>query len=198
MKDEGDIAISFEPGAPDYAELSKSAGRITGLLKLSKIRSRQDAVGALDCFVGAIYGMILAKKGNFKDRLDCSIDINAVVRRAEDAAAGAIRTNGAWMAGFHFNDALFRTAAVYHRVLQVVVNCKNGRIEDLRPKACELYRRWTSDDWLSDNLETVRKQVNKLKHQPEGLFRGRQAQFTHVVSAIGELLVLLEAWAKTL
>jgi len=31
-----------------------------------------------------------------------------------------VRTSGNWLAGFHFNSALFRIAATYHRGLKVV------------------------------------------------------------------------------
>jgi hypothetical protein len=35
--------------------------------------------------------------------------------------AGKVRLGGKWIARGYFNNALFRTAAIYHRVLKIVV-----------------------------------------------------------------------------
>jgi hypothetical protein len=63
------------------------------------------------------------------DRLARSIDIAAAQKRAAQIAGGQLRFDGKWMAGFHFNSALFRIAAVYHRILKIVVGRPTNRDE---------------------------------------------------------------------
>jgi len=53
-----------------------------------------------------------------KDPTILTIEISAAIKRAEDIAAGTLRTSGNWMAGFHFNGALSYNA--YFRGVQVV------------------------------------------------------------------------------
>ena len=45
-----------------------------------------------------------------------------IVRSADYGSNGQIRLDGAWMAGFHFNSAIMRLSAVYHRFLRVITN----------------------------------------------------------------------------
>ena len=176
-----------------YAALSRSAGRIGKLLSLPTVQANADLAGSLDDFLGAVYALILAKHGGFTDRLSRPIEIAAVEKRAEQIAAGKVRTDGNWMAGFHFNSALFRTAAVYHRVLKIVVG-RVAYVHALRGEARELYRQWNHNDWTSDKLDMVHSQVNDLKHTPRGIHDQRTVAYRDAVTAVGELLDLIEAW----
>jgi hypothetical protein len=98
--------------------------------------------------------LIQAKQHDFTDRTDRPTKIDAVAKRAFKIAAGSVRTDGKWIAGFYFNDALFRTAAVYHRVLKIVVG-ENAYVPALLPKAKNLFTHWKSD-----KLDIVHSQVN--------------------------------------
>ncbi len=46
-----------------------------------------------------------------------------------------LRTEGKWTAGFYFNNALFRTSGVYHRVLKVLTGNEETEknVGELRP-----------------------------------------------------------------
>lgn len=176
-----------------YAALSRSADRIGKLLSLPTFQKNADLAGSLDDFLGAVYALILAKKGGFTDRLTRPIEVAAVEKRAGQIAAGKVRTDGKWMAGFHFNSALFRTAAVYHRILKIVVG-RVAKVPALRGDARELYRKWNHRDWRSDKLDMVHNQVNDLKHTPRGIHDKRTVAYQDAVTAVGELLDLMEAW----
>ena len=118
--------------------------------------------------------------------------------RAEQVARGDIRIDGKWIAGWYFNSALFRAAAVYHRLLKVVAGdpgTKDG-VWDLLPKVEARYQSWTNAAWSSGCIRDVHSQVKFLKHEPQGMYHGRTATFADAVGGIGELLELVEGWRK--
>jgi hypothetical protein len=176
-----------------YAALSRSADGIGKLLSVPTVQANADLAGSLDDFLGAVYALILAKQSGFTDRLSRPIEIAVVEKRARQIAAGKVRTDGKWMAGFHFNSALFRMAAVYHRLPKVVVG-KVGHVHALRSDAQQLYYRWKQSSWTSDKLDMVHSQVNDLKHTPRGIHDQRTVTYQDAVAAVGELLDLVEAW----
>lgn len=179
-----------------YAALSQSAGSIARLIKSAVATKNPDLSGSLDDLLGAVYALIFAKEGGYTHRPDRPIDIAVVEKRAEQVAAGQVRTDGKWMAGFHFNSALFRMSAVYHRMLKTVT-AKNGDVGALRALAEEIYRQLKGVDWHNDNIRAIHGQVTTLKHTPEGIFSARreQAGYENALSAMSELLDLAEAWA---
>jgi hypothetical protein len=83
---------------------------------------------------------------------------------------------------------LFRTAAVYHRLLQIVVG-KDGNVPALQTEAIRLH-----DHWMSITLHKVYSQVNELKHEPQGIYDGRLVTYREALAAVGDLLDLVEAW----
>ncbi len=98
-----------------------------------------EAQSSLDDFLGAVYALIRAKYKKFQDRPGRQIDINFVAQRAKRIAAGNIKTDGLWIEGLYFfNNALFRTAAVYHRMLQVVAG-QDGNVPALQLAALARY-----------------------------------------------------------
>lgn len=183
---------------PTYAALSGYAGRIAALLSVPTLQENPDVAGSLDDFLGAVYALIFAKQGNFTDRLSRSIDITAVKFRAAQVAAGEVRTDGLWMAGFHFNSAMFRMASTYHRVLKIVVGrvgrSRKDDVPTLRTEAQGLYRHWKQCDWTGVKLDMVHSQVNDLKHTPRGVHDQRTVTYGDAIAAVGELLDLMEAW----
>lgn len=177
---------------PAYEALARSAGRIGKLLGEPKIS--EDLAGSLDDFLGAVYALILAKELGFEDRTNHRIDIDAVRTRAGQIAIGEIRRVGKWMAGFHFNSALFRAAAVYHRMLKIVVGKPAERefVRELRQKATSRYPAWSSR-----YIHAVHEEVNDLKHTKRGLHDSRKVRYEEAVAGVGELLDLIEAWASS-
>src|SRR5258708_5624417 len=87
-----------------YAALAQSAGRIATLLSSPVAKNNPDLAGSLDDFLGAVYALVFAKEGDFTHRPNRQIDISAVEKLAKQLAAGQVRTDVKWMAGFHFNN----------------------------------------------------------------------------------------------
>lgn len=179
--------LALDLADPTHHALSKYAGRIGTLLNASDVRANPDLAGSLDDFLGAVYALIQAKLHDFADRTG-PIQIKAVQKRAQKIAAGKVRTDGKWIAGFHFNNALFRTAAVQHRILKIIIG-KDNSVPKLRNEAKMVFPQWTSD-----KLDVVHDQVNVLKHERRGVHDARTVAYSDAVAAVGELLNLIEAW----
>ncbi len=118
--------LSLDLTDPANVALAGYARRIGALLTETAVLTNTDLAGSLDDFLGAVYALIQAKQHGFTDRT-APIDITAVERRARMIAAGKVRLDGKWIAGGYFNNALFRTAAIYHRILKIVVGGKSLR-----------------------------------------------------------------------
>ncbi len=173
---------------PTYSVLSGYADRIGNLLALPKASADPDLAGSLDDFLGAVYALIQAKRHGFKDRTTRAINIVPVKQRALKIAAGQVKTDGLWVAGFYFNNALFRTAVVQHRILQTIVG-RDESVGDLQKTVKKGY-----PSWASDNLNLVHKEVNHLKHTPSGVSSQRVVKYDDALAAVGELLNLIETW----
>ena len=176
---------------PTEARLASCARRIGQLLKSPAVTANAEAQSSLDDFLGAVYALIRAKHEGFRDRPGRTIAIRPVAQRAARIAAGNLKTEGLWIAGFYFNNALFRTAAVYHRMLKVVTG-GNGYVPTLLPKARKQHPSWTSTE-----LSKVHDQVNELKHDPRGIYHGRTVTYAEALAAACELLDLIEAWVAS-
>src|SRR5437588_12691736 len=117
------LMLQIDRADPTYGRIANFASRLRVLLDRPKVQSDPYLRHALDDFVGAIYALILAKSQDFTDRpAGTSPERDKVQIRAEQLANGQVRLDGKWMAGFHFNSALLRLSAVYHRSLIVVTN----------------------------------------------------------------------------
>ncbi len=161
-----------------------------------KVAANPHLMGALDEFLGAVYALIFAKQLGFVDRTRRSIEVDKVQKRAREIADGHVRTDGKWMAGFHFNSAILRLAAAYHRVLKVVTGDPMGdaKLDSLRKKASALHASWTNQAWSRQSLDKIHAEVNHLKHSSKGTFYGRTVKYSHAIESVGELLDILEAW----
>jgi hypothetical protein len=190
--------IEINPADPIFIDLTRSADRIASLLKSSKVVSNSAAWGCLDDFLGSVYALIFARLEGFSERIGVPIERDKVLIRAEQVSAGKVRTDGKWMAGFHFNSALFRLAAAYHRSLKLVLGELTSRefAPALQPRVAALYRTWKSSDWQSGMNEAVYYEVNHLKHTPKGVSDGRKIQYMDAIEAVQELLNLIEVWAS--
>jgi hypothetical protein len=180
---------SLDLSNPTEARLADCARRISQLLKSPAVTAHAEAQSSLDDFLGVVYALIRAKQEGFRDRPGRTIAIKPVAQRAERIAAGDLKTDGLWIAGFYFNNALFRTAAVYHRLLKVITG-GNGYVPALQPTASARYPHWDSTQ-----LSKVHSQVNELKHDPRGVYHGRSVTYAEALTAACDLLDLIEAWA---
>jgi hypothetical protein len=180
---------SLDLNDPTEARLARCARRIGQLLAAPAATANADVESSLDDFLGAVYALIRAKHEKFQNRPGRRIAIKPVAWRAARIGSGNLKTNGLWIAGFYFNNALFRTAAVYHRVLKVATG-KDGYVPALQAAALALY-----PNWNSIRLYKVHSQVNELKHEPQGAYHGRLVTYEDALTAACDLLDLIEAWA---
>jgi hypothetical protein len=180
---------SLDLDDPTQTRLASCARRISQVLKAPAVTANAEAQSSLDDFLGAVYALIRSKQEGFRDRPGRPIAIRPVAQRAARIAAGNLKTDGLWIAGFYFNNALFRTAAVYHRMLKVITGA-NGYVPALLPTARAHY-----PNWDNTQLSKVHSQVNELKHEPHGVYHGRTVTYDEALTAACDLLDLIEAWA---
>lgn len=166
--------------------------RLVKLLRSPHAQKSHYFVATLDDFLGAVYSLVLSQCNVHPfEKRSGQIEIDTVIRRAEDVANGALRTSGNWMAGFHFNGALFRIAAAYHRGLKVVAQKETTRKwkHELLPDVEKAF-----PAWKHQSLDEVYDEVNDLKHTAEGKFNFREVDLEGAKAAVEELLELFELW----
>lgn len=116
----------------------------------------------LDDLLGAIYSLMYAKHYGYDDRMNplSTKDINAVLIGSQDMSNLKMRTEGKWTAGFYFNNGLFRTSAVYHRVLKIVTGNEltEKNVGTLRPIAEKLYKQKRGQPWTNTHVRSLHKE----------------------------------------
>lgn len=188
-------SYAIDLNEPRFHSLACIANRMAALLETSVASSNTELFSTLDDFLGAAYALTFAHRGGFKERRDQTPELEPPRKRARQLEQGHVRTDGVWMAGFHFNSALYRIAAVYHRVLKLAASDsalrkrKRPMVDDLLPDVEPRF-----PNWKHDHLTAVHNEVNLLKHERGGIYATRRVSFDDAVLAAQELLDLLEAW----
>lgn len=130
-----------------------------------------------------MYALISATEEGFKGKTGDS-EFKVALDRADDAANGEVWSDGNWMAGFHFNSALYRISAVFDRLPKAV--------SAPHLTAADEYRQKTQRTWANTNAHAIREEVIILKHAAGGTWEGRLAGRETALSAVAELLELAE------
>jgi len=182
---------------PEFVKLAALAGHIAQLLG-SKPPIKTPLQACLDDLLGAVYSLMYAKHYKFVGRPQAlgQKDIGNVLIRARKMAVSKLRTEGKWTAGFYFNNALFRTSAVYHRALKILTGneqVKNIYLDKLEPDAQKRYEGARQTRWANGNVRKVHDEVTDLKHTSSGISGGREVQFDAAVGAVSEILDFIEA-----
>lgn len=106
-----------------------------------------------------------------------------------------------WEAGFHYNAAIMRIHACYERLMKAVI--KTGKIKSLNKQTNDLSKTEQLAMQIENNLniklkrehlESVRKEVNKLKHSLFGqnIIDAVVDDLSNACAAINELLDIME------
>jgi len=181
---------------PEFVKLIALAARIAQLLG-SKPPIKTPLQACLDDLLGAVYSLMYAKHYKFIGRPQAlgQKDIGNVLIRARKMATSKLRTEGRWTAGSYFNNALFRTAAVYHRALKILTENEQSKkwVWELEPEAMSRYKAARNAPWTNKNVSKVHDEVNDLKHTSSGIIDGRDVEFETAITAVGEILELIEA-----
>jgi hypothetical protein len=154
----------------DLAESAKQLALLTETLP--------GLLDILDLLAGTLYSLQMADRLGFRDRpgeLKAQYKEN-LLKRLGRMGRNDLPSHGLWLAGLHFNSGIQRLAACYRRLQDVFKR---------------YHRRSTSArgaDFSTDNLEHVREESNKLKHNEYGLLGGRQVAFKVAVGGIEDLL----------
>lgn len=150
----------------------EAAGRLGCL-----IATNPDERAILSFAIGAAYSLDKALAIGFADRtgkalpLDFSIDLHQVSLAISESRDPAPQV---WVAGFYFNSALLRLAAVAERVTIY----KTGSRQDLLP--------------------AVRREVNSMKHRVDAFLRtGRTVSSADAVRALLTVVDVLESLLQT-
>lgn len=169
-------------------ELAGLAGGIAALLRAPNTRSNDALVATLDDLLGAVYALIWAHERGFRGKAGRS-EFEPVLTRATDLANGDMRETGNWMAGFHFNNAMFRISAIFDRLPKALAGDSN--------RAAAEYLKRRGSAWVNTDAHAIRTQVNDLKHEPHGTYVGRKpdADMPTALAAVNQMLDLARALA---
>lgn len=173
--------------------LAGFAARIVKLLEKPEVQAKEPLVAVIDDLLGAVYALIAARQENFKGKLGKS-EFPPILDRSKLIACGKPKVSGNWMAGFHFNSAMFRLSAVFDRLPKSLAGCSHGE------GCCEhgagaRYRKLKGKAWPNQQLHDIRKEVNAIKHEAIGVYKGRRANLNAALAAVNQILDLTEALA---
>jgi hypothetical protein len=167
---------------PRLEDLTPFAERIAVVAERFRMKPRDPVVAALDDLLGAVYALVSAIEKDFTVKLGPS-EFEPVFTRAKHLANGQVRKDGNWMAGFHFNNAMFRISALLDRLPKALgghTTAESG------------YQKKTGKTWENKEAHEIRKEVNQLKHKASGLFGERRSALKVAITAVEQLLHLAE------
>jgi hypothetical protein len=173
--------------------LAGFAARIVKLLAKPEVQNNEPLVSVIDDLLGAVYALIAARQENFRGKMGNS-EFPPILNRAKLIAEGKPKNSGNWMAGFHFNSAMFRISAVFDRLPKSLAGCKHGEA-CCEHGAAARYHKVKGKAWQNQQLHDIRKEVNAIKHEAIGVYKGRQANLNAACAAVNQILDLAEALA---
>ena len=189
----------------DAPELQALACRLEPLIEKAQAEEVRDP---LDYLLGALHALFQAKRLRFKDRNhplhgksgDSPEGIEywqyAALKRVRRMSQGKLRVDGAWTAGFYFNSALTRIAAVFDRVVRR--KARQRRLDQpppgsrQSPSVKELLEALGLAELRTRELIAVYDEVTPLKHKAIGLAKRRNVTMAVAIAGFGQMLDLLE------
>ena len=171
--------------------LAGFSARIVQLLEKPDVQNNEQLLSVLDDLLGALYALIAARQENFQGKIGTS-QLSPILNRAKLIAAGKPKDSGNWMAGFHFNSAMFRISAVFDRLPKTLAGCAHGEA-CCEHGAAAKYRKAKGKAWPNQQLHDIRREVNAIKHEAIGVYRGRRANLNAALAAVNQVLDLAEA-----
>jgi hypothetical protein len=140
----------------------------------------------LDYVIGALYALKRAKSLGFADRSGAhDKTYRPYLKRECTQLVDGNMLHSRWFGGFYFNSAIQRLAANYDRIPKLL----GARSDKARDRMIDV------SGSESRNWYLVYKEVNALKHAPRGKAQGRRVTVEIALSAVEELLDLVEAKA---
>jgi hypothetical protein len=135
---------------------------------LSKLKPSNDRELALLGFLlGAIYSLreaTLLSEDGYSDEHLLPEYADILYEVMDSLITDGKPVNSRWLAGYHFNSGLNRISALNNRISKYVI----GRLQDFTPDA--------------------RNEVNRLKHDVQGVIKGRNVGMEDAIEAVEKLL----------
>lgn len=160
-----------------------------------KIHSHSALAGL---YLGALHALIRAAELGFRDRtqtIPTTAYAQSLGRMLKRLGEGNAALRGQWLAGFYFNDAMFRLAALYERGLKAAVGAR-GRESVPHLRQIGIAKGVMGSTNFSA-LDAVRTDVNELKHRDGLVLKGREVAFDRAIEAAREARELLDRVART-
>ena len=180
------------PKSERARKLKECAKRLAALMKDRRNKGDKLPTEITGLFVGAIHSLLLANHHGYKkDTGDTAQLASWASKLAEPGAAKLDEAfgNDEVKAGYHFNNALLRIAAVYHKALKRLFGKDKGlrpALEKALEKRCEALWSKVKDSHLPD----IYTRVNALKH--DGNDRSGRIEIGKATLACERLLCLLK------
>jgi hypothetical protein len=152
-----------------YEGASKEISAVASILATLNTDIKEE-LSLLGTLLGALYGLQRAVELDFLDRTGSALPTDYTAELSDVArqiARGKV-AESQWLAGFYFNSAIHRLAALNERLTKYVFGSKKDVCADLR------------------------KENNKFKHEIEGLISGREIDIPKAVSAVTKLAQVMK------
>ena len=163
-------------------DLRDLASRVTAIQA-----GTEDACAIKSFLAGALYALDRSAQCGFDPSTATSAELDENLRRMSQSDPPS---EGVWLAGFYFNSALQRMAVVLERGLKVLTKRKgNVGVPELF-KIAEQMNFLNKRDYL--DLDAVREEVNRLKHDVPGLIGKRKILTDGALAAAHQAVTLLE------
>lgn len=172
---------------PQLIEIRSLARDAIGLRRTAYSRS-----ALVGLYLGALHALARAVELGFRDRVG-SIPARSysrdLTRRLKRFGDGKLSLKRQWLAGFYFNDATFRLAALYERGLKAATGGKGQENVPCLRQIAIAKGLMSESDFRA--LDAVRKDINHLKHRDGLLLKGRTVPLRRAIVAAREALQLL-------
>lgn len=142
-------------------------------------------VDVFDYLAGAIFSVVRAGPQFLNRRGGQVANYKKMLSRYLSEMPDGPSPNPYWVCGYYVNSAMLRIAACYDRIPKMILKRKKGNAHQLMQAICV-------DPSSYANWRAVYEEVNKLKHDAEGLASGRHVSKDEVMRALNEIVSLLE------
>jgi len=164
------------------ADLSKRLAQ-----ELDDLPEDDAVIDVFDYLAGAIFSLQNSARFPFLNRKSKQLAISKkTLSQYLSQIPEGKSPNRWWVCGYYVNSAMLRIADCYDRIPKMISKKKKG-------KAHELMQSTWPDASRYANWRAVYEEANKLKHEAAGLALGRRVSRDEVMSALNEIVLLLEA-----
>jgi hypothetical protein len=141
----------------------------------SLVPKNDEEIALVGFCVGAIYSLSEATRISDSGYSDEHLEADypkVLMNEIETLSEGKVISDSIWLSGYYFNSGLYRISALNERIDKYI-----GQQSDL--------------------ARGVRREVNRFKHDVEGVLGGRTVGMDDALNGLEKLVLSLEAFMKT-